>query len=133
MSNARTDASDLSAAAGTPSELDRAALVLLEVTEGLAECLMEEAGAEALAAAYERRDAAYRSLCAAAADGTAASPAGRAALARVQQLDEAMMAAGSALIEALRGERRGLSRRRSAAQAHAGREREEPRLLTLKA
>lgn len=132
MSNPRTDASDLSDSAGTPSVLDRAALVLLEVTEGLAECVMEEAEAEALEAAYERRDAAYQALCAA-ADGTVASPAARAALARVQQLDEAMMSAGSALVEALRGERRGLSRRRSAAQAHAGREREEPRLLTLKA
>jgi len=135
MSTPRNDASssqDSASSAPSHSALDRAALALLDVTEGLAECIMDDAEAELLASAFERRDVAYQALCSV-ADGSAPSPAARAALERVHQLDEAMMAAGTSLLEALRGERRGLSRRRSAVQAHAGREREEPRLLTLKA
>ena len=121
-------------AASTPAGgFEHACLALLGATEALADCIMADVEAEELAAAFEARDSAFVALRAITRQGAAPNAAGRAALDRIRQLDEAMIAAGESLVGALRDERHDLHRRRSAIQAHASREREEPRLVTVKA
>ena len=114
--------------------MSAAARALLATTERLAACLAEDAAVETLAAAFRQRERAFDVLREATlARGGRPEPGSRDLLAQVAELDRAMTAAGGALLAAIAGERQALARRRTAVGAHAAREREAPRLVTLRA
>ena len=89
---------------------------------------------EELAAAYLGREQSFerlRSIDRPAA--WTASAAARACLERIRELDGEMLALGGASVTALRGERHGLARRRQAIHSQLAGDRDEPRLITVKA
>lgn len=94
---------------------------------------MGDASPEALSQAYDLREAAFEVLKSAIESGESLDAAGRAHVARVRELDAALVEAGAALSESTRGERQDLQRARSVIQAHAARERDQPRLVAVKA
>ena len=106
---------------------------LLDATEALHDAVVAAVDPKSLDSALLRRDIAFELLRECADQETILPPAARACLDRVKALDEEMLEHGIAVVGQLRGERRSVQRRRSAIQAHAKRERGEPRLLTVKA
>ncbi len=130
-----------------PTTLDDAANGVLEAalgellvaTEALYEALSldrvaTEAEPDELLAAYHERERSFERL------RTTPRPAGwrpsavaRACLERIRELDGEMLALGEASATALRGERHGLQRRRQAIHSQLSGEREQPRLITVKA
>ncbi|MEM9175871.1 MAG: hypothetical protein AAGC67_11610 [Myxococcota bacterium] len=117
-----------------PSAADRDALVLLETTEIIHAALLGEGDLDALGSAYDRREIAFDALRSAGEDGEppVLGPAARAAIQRVRALDEEILEVGWAQAHAIRDERQNLRRRRSVIQAHSARERERPRVVTVK-
>lgn len=113
--------------------LDQAATALRVATEELTEELAAEAAPERLAAAQDRRDSAFLRLRALASGGESLGDSGRRELALVRELDAELIGLASVLSQAVQGERRAVARRRRAIRAHAQREREAPRALTVKA
>lgn len=124
--------------AAAEKTIDQAALVLLESTEQLFEAVAEGADADALVEVYSGREAAFAVFRDAveSAGGPQCAPISeraRESLQRVAFFDADLIAAGTSLVEALRGEKRDLARVRSAIKKHSVREREQPRVVTIKA
>ena len=117
-----------------PVDFDAEALARLEATEIIHAALLGEGDLDSIEAAYERREVAFESLRSGVVDGEppALGPAARAAVQRVRALDEEILEVGWAQAHAIRDERQNLRRRRSVIQAHASREREQPRVVTVK-
>lgn len=113
---------------------DEHARVLLEATEAIHAALLGDGALDALAPAYARRERAFDGLVSRVEEGEPPKlgAAARAAIQRVRALDEEILSIGGARADALRGEQIDLRRRRSAIQAHASREREAPRVVTVK-
>lgn len=107
---------------------------LLAATEEIRAGALGETALERLVEAHARRDRAYHALVAG-VDPARFVPCDRARtlLAQIRELDAELIRLGERLPRALRGRRHALQRRRSALQAHAARERDEPRVVTLKA
>ncbi len=112
---------------------DRAVHALFEATVSLHESVLGEQTAAVLDAALDRRETTYQALRAASESGIRPDAASRACLAEIKTLDAEMRTHGMAEVGALRGQRQSVQRRRSAIQAHAKRDRGEPRLVTVKA
>ena len=113
--------------------IDAMASELLAVTEEIHSGLMEAGEVDRATSAFDRREILFSQLQRASAEGEALSAGGRTSIDRVRALDAEILALGDQRVEKIRGERHGLLRRRSAIAAHSRREREEPRLITLKA
>ena len=113
---------------------DATALELLAATEAIHAALLGDGEIDGIGDAYDRRERAFEALHARIEDGEPPKlgPAARAAIQRVRVLDEAILEVGFAKATAIRDERQSLRRRRSAIQAHAAREREQPRVVTVK-
>lgn len=122
-----------------PAGLEAAVAALLVSTEALHRALAielaeGESDGAALAAAFEARARAFESLRAGHdPERWDPSSAIRAALERVRALDDEMLVLGMAGAASLQGERHGLQRRRSAMHAQLTRDRDEPRLIAVKA
>ncbi len=119
---------------GPGGEADAEALVLLEATEVIHEALLGDGDVDGIGEAYDRRQRAFDALRAHIVDGEPPrlGAAARTAIARVRALDEEILEVGFAQTRAIREERQSLRRRRSVIQAHATREREAPRVVTVK-
>ena len=115
------------------NRLERAAQELLEATEALHAGVTGDIGNADLDRLFERRERAFAGLRCLVGDGGESGPGFRARLARIRVLDREILELGSALVSRVRGQRQALQRRRSAVQAHASRNRGEPRLVTMKA
>lgn len=118
--------------------IEEAATVLLSSTETLMEAVAEGAEAEVLSEVYSGREAAFEIFRAAIEGGGGPGKAplsehARECLQRVSSFDADLIAAGTTLADALRDEKKELGQVRSAIQKHSVREREQPRLLTIKA
>jgi hypothetical protein len=118
--------------------VEEAALVLLTSTEKLIEAVAEGAEAEVLAEVYSGREAAFVIFRDAVevAGGPKSAPISahsRDCLQRVASFDADLIAVGATLVDALRDEKKSLGQARSAIQKHSVREREQPRVLTIKA
>lgn len=113
--------------------IEEIAVDLLDASEAIHAALLGSGDLDSLGLAYDQRASAFGELQGACPVGTELSIAARACIDRVRALDHEIFGLGAGAVEALRGERNALQRRRSAIQAHATREREEPRLITLKA
>lgn len=120
-------------ASGTESNVDQAAADLQRVTEELTTALLGDIKPEQLVAAQAARDQAFGALRGRVEAGERLGEAGQAALRMVRKLDVELIALGQTLQQAIQGERRDLARRRRTIAAHARRERERPRALTVKA
>ena len=118
---------------GAQSSLRQTVDSLLAATEALQESIAREAAPAELVAAFARREIAFDAIREAVAAGGHPNAANRACLARVRALDAAMIEAGRARAAATRDERQELLRRRTAIQAHALREREQPRFVAVRA
>ncbi|MBB85238.1 MAG: hypothetical protein CL931_15630 [Deltaproteobacteria bacterium] len=118
----------------TAEALEAAALDLLDATETLHEILLDQGDPERMGPAYERREVAFSILQSGREDGEPPTlgPAAHAAVARVRTLDAEILEVGWARAEEIRVERQYLRRRRSVIQAHSSREREQPRVVTVK-
>ena len=124
--------------AANQEKIEEAAWGLLASTEKLFEAVAEGAEAEVLAEVYSGREAAFSAFRDAVeiAGGPGRAPLSvqaKASLKRVADFDTDLIAAGTTLVGALQDEKRELGRVRSAIQKHAVREREQPRVLTIKA
>ena len=119
---------------GSGSEADAEAFELLASTEAIHAALLGDGDVDGIGEAYARRERAFDALHARIEDG--APPrlgrAARTAVARVRRLDEEILEVGFAQATAIRDERQSLRRRRSVIQAHTTREREMPRVVTVK-
>ena len=118
--------------------IEEAAFVLLSSTEKLMEAVVEGAEAEVLAEVYSGREAAFAIFRDAVelAGGPKSAPISghaRECIQRVSSFDADLIAAGTTLVDALRDEKNELGHVRSAIQKHSVRERQQPRLLTIKA
>ncbi len=118
--------------------IEQAASVLLSSTEKLMEALAEGAEAEALAVVYSGREAAFtifRDAVETAGGPKVASISvhARDCLQRISSFNADLIAVGTTLVDALRDEKKELGQVRSAIQKHSAREREQPRLVTIKA
>ncbi|GEM_PF-6864255 len=119
---------------GAKEGADAEALALLDATEAIHAALFGEGEIDSLGVAYDRREVAFDALHARIEEGEPPKlgPAARAAVARVRALDEEILEVGWAQATAIRDERQSLRRRRSVIQAHASRERGQPRVVTVK-
>lgn len=113
--------------------LETRAARLLSSTEALHAALLDEAAAEDVAAAWAARLAAFDALREAVEAGERVGPAVRACVEHVRALDAALLEQGARLATGIRTERRALGRKRAVIQAHATRERPEPRAVAVKA
>lgn len=127
----------------TVDALAERAQALLEATEALHAALRQDGDLDALAPAYACREAAFDALVAAAGVSPASTDlralrprlgvAGCAAIERVRALDRELLARGGAQFDAIRDERKAMRRRRAVVRAHGERERQPPRVVTVKA
>lgn len=116
-------------------ERDACAFELLAATEALFSVIAEGQEVELWSTLLARRNEAFAALervCAERSEGELLSPAARACLDRVGQLDAAILRAGSEGLVKLQQERFALADRRRAVRAHAGSERELARAVALK-
>lgn len=114
--------------------VDDEALELLAATEVIHAALLGDGEVDEIGEAYDRRERAFEAMTARIVDGEppALGATARAAVARVRALDEEILEVGFARANAIRDERQSLRKRRSAIQAHTTREREAPRVVTVK-
>lgn len=123
------------AAGGAPvREADAEALELLDATEAIHAALLGDGDIDRIGEAYERRERAFQALHARVEDGEPPrlGPAARSAVGRVRALDEEILEIGFTQATAIRDEQQALRKRRSVIQAHTTREREAPRVVTVK-
>ena len=118
--------------------IEDAACVLLSTTESLMEAVAEGAEPELLAEGYSDRAAAFlffrESVEGAGGPGNAPiSSHTRDCLQRVSSFDADLIEVGTTLVDALRDEKKELGQVRAAIQKHSVREREQPRVVTIKA
>lgn len=114
-------------------DFDQAVASLLEATRSLHSAVLGDREAVALDVALDWRETTFQALRRLAEPGLVPNAAARSDLSEIQSLDQEMLAHGIAEVGELRGRRQSVQRRRCAIQAHAKRERGEPRLLTVKA
>lgn len=114
-------------------DFDTVVLQMLAATESLYEAVTLGMEVYELDELYDRRAEAFRVLQSLASRGISPDAAARAGLARIRSLDGEMLSAAVEQVDEIRDARHKLRRRRSVVQAHASRERGEPRLVTLKA
>ena len=123
------------------NDLYRIGAELLESTEAIHHAIRaafaNEGGGDGdfaeIGIAYQRREVAFEALKACVESGATLDAATRTCVERVRSLDQEILAAGDLEATAIRDERNSLSRRRSVIQAHATRERSEPRVIAVKA
>ncbi|MFK7898868.1 MAG: hypothetical protein AB8G23_23765 [Myxococcota bacterium] len=118
--------------------IEEAAALLLASTETLFEAIAEGMEPVLVAEVYSGREAAFHVFRDAveAAGGPQLAPINaqaRDALSRISSFDADLIAAGTALVEGLRDEKKELGRVRSAIGKHSVRERDQPRVVTIKA
>ena len=113
--------------------LETLATRLLSSTEALHAAVLEDASAEDVAAAWSDRVAAFETLREAIEAGERVGPAVRACVERVRELDALLLEQGTRLATRIQAERQALGRKRAVIQAHATRERPEPRAVAVKA
>ena len=113
---------------------DAEAHALLEATEAVHAALLGDGDLGALGEAYDRRQSAFDALYERIEVGVPPplGAAARAAVVRVRALDAEILELGPARATRLRDERRALQRSRSATRAHASREREQARVVSVK-
>ena len=106
---------------------------LLMATQALHEGVTGDAEGSDLDQTFEWRERAFVEFRSLAEEAAPLDPAIRGILSRVRVLDEEILGLGTTLVNRIRGQRHALQRRRTVIQAHANRDRGEPRLVTLKA